>query len=272
MNNYQVIKRALLYIVENSKVQPSLKEIAKHCELSEGHFQRTFTEWAGISPKKFLRVLNIEYAKNILDSGGSIEDATYTIGLSSTSRLHDLFVDIEAMTPAEYKNGGKYLTIEYSFNNCKYGNYLVASTSKGICELIFGEKEETLNQLKTKWPNANLLENLNKEHKKVKDFIENKLDRKDKLKLHIKGTNFQIKVWQALLKIPEGNLKSYSQIASSINTKGFRAVGTAIGDNPIAYIIPCHRVIKNTGVIGNYRWGKATKLAMLGYETGKLKD
>lgn len=272
MSNYQVIKKALLYIAENSKNQPSLKELSEYCHLSEGHFQRIFTEWAGISPKKFLRVLNVEYAKSILNEGGSIEDATYTIGLSSTSRLHDLFVDIEAMTPAEYKNGGRSLTINYSFDNCKYGEYLVASTSKGICELIFKEKKDSLNQLKNKWPNAKLIETLDKRHTAVKDFINNKLESKEKIKLHIKGTNFQIKVWQALLKIPEGNLKSYSQIAKSIKTKGFRAVGTAIGDNPIAYIIPCHRVIKSTGVMGNYRWGKAVKLSMLGYETGKLED
>ncbi len=269
MNEYEQIKKALVYIAENYKSQPSLQELANAVNLNPYQFQKLFTLWAGISPKQFLQYININYAKEILLSNGSITDATYNIGLSGTSRLHDLFVNLTAMTPAEYKNKGKNLKIEYSFNNSKFGSYLVASTKKGICELLFGENKLTLWELNHKWTNANIVEKTNEQHKLVADFINNQLHKGEKIKLHLKGTNFQIKVWEGLLKIPEQQLCSYSQVANSIESNAYRAVGTAIANNPIAYIIPCHRVIKSTGEFGNYRWGKEIKIAMIGLEQVK---
>lgn len=266
MNNYSTIEKALIYIAENFKQQPSLKDIANHVGLSEFHFQKKFTEWAGISPKKFLKYANINHAKQVLSEGGSIVDATYRTGLSGTSRLHDLFVNILAMTPAEYNNGGKNLVIKYSFNTSRFGEYLIASTPKGICEIIFASKNNSLEELTTRWPNAIFKSSRDINHRLVSKFIENKLTREEKITVHIKGTNFQIKVWEALLKIPTGNLTSYGQLATHLNCKSNQAVGTAIGSNHIAYLIPCHRVINVTGVIGEYRWGKEKKLAMLGYE------
>lgn len=265
MNNYSKVEKALFYISENFKHQPSLKEVANQSGLSELQFQKVFTEWAGISPKKFLQCTNINYAKEILRRGESVEDATYRTGLSGTSRLHNIFINILTMTPSEYNNGGRSLIIKYSFNTSKFGDYLVASTSKGICEIIFGDSVNTLKSLRAKWPNA-ILENSKETcHTLVFKFIDSKLT-DEKLTVHIRGTNFQIKVWEALLKIPKGKLSNYGEISKQLNCKAYRAVGYAVGSNPIAYIIPCHRVINSTGVFGNYRWGKERKLAMLGCE------
>jgi AraC family transcriptional regulator, regulatory protein of adaptative response / methylated-DNA-[protein]-cysteine methyltransferase len=266
MDNYKLVEKALIYIADNFKNQPSLSEIAKHCGYSEFHFQKIFTVWAGISPKRFLSVTNVNYAKKILDNGESIETTTNKIGLSSSSRLHDLFVNIVAMTPNEYKNDGKNLVINYSFLSTNFGDALVASTNKGIVEIIFAPKDESLKELKLKWSNARLIEKDLESHKIVRSFINNNLNSESKINLHLKGTNFQIKVWEALLKISSGELKTYADVSKSTGTKGYRAVGTAIGSNHIAFIIPCHRVIKSTGEFGNYRWGKEKKLAMLARE------
>jgi len=269
MNNYQTIEKALIFLSQNFKKQPSLAQVARYVGLSEFHFQKVFTHWAGISPKKFLSYTNINYAKSILNQGGSIADATYETGLSATSRLHDLFVNIQAMTPAEYKNGGKNLVIKYSFNNSKFGKYLIASTQYGICELFFANEFETLKELKRLWPSANLINQKDSSHLLVKNFIDNTINPEEKINLHLKGTNFQIKVWEALLSILSSQITTYANIAKKINTKAYRAVGSAIGDNHISFIIPCHRVIKSTGEFGNYRWGSEKKLAMLGLEATK---
>lgn len=272
MNNYELVEKALKYIAQNFKNQPSLEEIAKHVGVSEFHFQKLFTTWAGISPKRFLTYVNVNYAKSLLLSGEDITNATYKSGLSSTSRLHDHFINIIAMTPSEYKNGGQSLKIIYSFNKSNFGDYLIASTHKGICEILFGNNKDTLKHLKIKWPNALILKGSNINHNLVNKFINNDLKVDQKINTHIKGTNFQIKVWEALLKIPEGNLSTYAEISRKINSKAYRAVGTAIGNNHIAYLIPCHRVIKSTGVFGNYRWGEEKKLAMLGFELSKKSN
>lgn len=272
MNEYKKIEKALIFIAENYKKQPTLKQIAGSVEMNEYNFQKLFTAWAGISPKQFLSFININNAKKLIISGGSLTDATYNIGLSSTSRLHDLFVNITAMTPAEYKNKGANLNIIYSFNLGCFGEYLIASTNKGICDIIFGDNKLTLIELKRKWKNATFTEQSNAQHKLVNDFIENKINKGEKIKLHLKGTNFQLSVWEALLKIPENQLTTYSSIAYKLNSKAYRAVGTAIGNNPIAYIIPCHRVIKSTGEFGNYRWGTQLKIAMIGLENKQQRN
>ncbi|MFP5041691.1 bifunctional transcriptional activator/DNA repair enzyme AdaA [Parasediminibacterium sp. JCM 36343] len=273
MQDYYRIADALGYIKENREKQPSLEEIAAAVHISPFHFQRMFTDWAGVSPKKFLHYISVEYAKEILKKdGASVYDAAYETGLSSTGRLHDLFVNIEGMTPGEYKHSGKGLVIRYSLQNGLFGNYLVASTETGICNVLFyedkpDEVEAELNQL---WSNAIVIKEEDSFHKLVNSFFGNGLSIQNPLTLHLKGTPFQLKVWEALLKIPEGSLQSYSHIASGIaQPTAQRAVGTAIGQNPVGFIIPCHRVIKTVGGIGEYRWGTARKMAMIGWEAAQ---
>lgn len=268
MKNYEIISQAISYLVENHKDQPDLIELASSVRLSPYHFQRVFAQWAGVSPKKFLQYLSIRHAKKILNEEKTLFDASYETGFSSTSRLHDLFVNIEGMTPGEYKNQGENLTIHYSQQDSIFGKYLLASTSKGICNLYFYEDvQKSITELKESWRNAKLIEGTDTEQEKVIQFLnhENPIE---KIRLHLKGTDFQIKIWEALLKIPEAKLVSYSQIAKEIKQENAaRAIGSAVGANPIGYIIPCHRVIKNTGIIGEYRWGSIRKTAMIGYES-----
>ncbi len=270
MHDYYRIAEALNYISKNREQQPSLEAIAEQVHLSPFHFQRLFSDWAGVSPKKFLQYISLEHAKEVLrEKSGSVYDAAYEAGLSGTGRLHDLFVNIEGMTPGQYKNGGENLTIHYSFHECQFGNYLLASTQTGICNILFFEKsaQEVVNELRELWPKARLLESPGQHDAPVKAFFNKSLSADTPLRLHLKGTDFQLKVWEALLKIPEAAMVSYGTIAQSIDKPSAqRAVGTAIGSNPIAYIIPCHRVIKNVGKIGEYRWGRHRKTAMLGWE------
>lgn len=275
MHNYYRIAKAIEFIKENFRNQPNLDEVAKSVYLSPYHFQRIFTEWAGVSPKKFLQFLSIDYAKNILNQRETtLSEAAFESGLSGTGRLHDLFVNIEGMTPGEYKNGGEKLNIKYSFQNSPFGTYLIASTDKGICNLSFIEdKNSSVNGLKGLWYNAKIEEGSDANQSKIKNFFENDFSETEKIKLHLRGTEFQLKVWEALLKIPEGQLSTYSDVAQTVCTvKSSRTVGSAIGNNPVAYIIPCHRVIKKVGGIGEYRWGQTRKIAMIGWEASRLKN
>ena len=265
---YDRIAQAIAYIQQNFQQQPQLDEVAAHIHLSPAHFQRLFTEWVGTSPKKFLQYTSVEYAKNILKQQGSVLDATFETGLSSTSRLHDLFIQIEGMTPAEYKQGGQHLAIHYSFAETLFGEVLIASTYKGICALSFVEDQiEALQQLKSQFPKAQLVEQIDEFQTNALAFFQKDWDQLPEIKLHLKGTDFQLKVWQSLLRIPMGQLSSYGQIAQNIDhTKAVRAVGTAIGSNPVAFLIPCHRVIQSTGLLGGYEWGTLRKTAMIGWE------
>ncbi|XDD50177.1 bifunctional helix-turn-helix domain-containing protein/methylated-DNA--[protein]-cysteine S-methyltransferase [Leptospira sp. WS92.C1] len=275
MDHYKKIASAIQFIQKHSTSQPELEEIAKSVNLSPFHFQRLFTEWAGVSPKQFLQYLTLQNAKSILSKPEStLFDAAFETGLSGTGRLHDLFVKIEGMTPGEYKNGGENLTIRYSFQKSDFGDYLVASTEKGICNLYFYDisKDQILSELYSQWNHAHLVQKQDENQDRVIRFFDKTLTDRDKIKLHMRGTDFQIKVWEALLKIPEGSLSSYSAIANSIEQENAsRAVGTAIGKNPVGYLIPCHRVIKNTGGIGEYRWGSERKAAMIGWERTKTE-
>jgi len=270
--DYYRIEKAIKFLENNILVQPSLEEIAEHVGLSEFHFQRMFKKWAGISPKKFLQFLTIEYTKNILDQTKNIFDATYESGLSSISRLHDLFVNIEAITPAEYKSKGKDLVIYYGHHESLFGKCLIGVTEKGICALYFGNENsdiDTLADLRLRWPNSQIIQ----DQSKTKVYLDQifSVNKKNRINIFLKGTNFQIQVWKALLTIPEGQLLTYEEVARKIkNPKALRAVGTAIGSNPISYLIPCHRVINKIGVVGNYRWGRSRKYAMIGYEAVKL--
>jgi len=274
MNNYYRIAKAIEFIKENFRSQPDLNEVAKNVYLSPHHFQRMFTEWAGVSPKKFLQFMSLDHAKNILNNNAAtLSEAAFETGLSGTGRLHDLFVSIEGMTPGEYKNGGENLNINFSFNESPFGTYLIASTPKGICNLQFIEdKNSAIENLKLQWFSARINESTDSNHDKIKKFFENDLTKADKIKLHLRGTEFQLKVWEALLRIQEGQLSSYFDIANKVCTeKASRAVGSAIGKNPVAYIIPCHRVIKKTGEFGEYRWGQTRKIAMIYRESNKFK-
>ena len=271
MTDYERIQKAIEFIRSNFQQQPDLDAVAKEVYLSPFHFQRLFKDWAGVSPKKFLQYISLQHAKKLLQHR-TVTDAAYETGLSGSSRLHDLFVSIEGMTPGEFKNGGQQLQINYSFAETPFGNIIVASTPKGICHLAFADDEKAaLHELQLQFPKA-------KFHQVVDTIQQNALfiftqDWKDlsKIKLHLKGTPFQIKVWEALLKIPMGNVSTYSGIANSINNpNASRAVGTAIGDNPVAFLIPCHRVIRSTGEFGQYHWGSVRKTAMLGWEVARV--
>ncbi len=269
---YEQIAKALKFLEANFKTQPSLEQIANHLNTSQFHFQRLFSDWAGVSPKKFLQFLNINYAKQILrNEHQTLFNTAFELGLSSTSRLHDLFINIEGMTPAEYKNEGENLSIYFHFEECIFGQYLIGATQKGICFLMFNEsKNEALTELRLQFPKANFIQKQIPIHQTAALVLNNKNLANQPLSLHLKGTDFQIKVWEALLKIPEGNFTTYGKLAQNIeNANASRAVGTAIGSNPIAFIIPCHRVIQSTGKFGQYRWGSERKAAILGWEAAK---
>lgn len=271
--NFTRITQAIDYIKANFKNQPGLDEVAEKVHLSPFHFQKIFTEWAGVSPKKFLQYISLEHAKKILEAGGStLFDAAYETGLSGTGRLHDLFINIEGMTPGEFKNGGENLSINYSFAETPFGSIIAASTHKGICHLDFAEnEEEALLQLKSKFPNAKYRQMTDSIQQDALYAFSHEPHAIEKIKLHLKGTSFQIKVWEALLRIPAGGLCTYGSIARVIDSpKASRAVGSAVGDNPVAFLIPCHRVIQSSGVLGNYHWGSSRKAAMIGWEAAKI--
>ncbi|HXR84889.1 MAG TPA: methylated-DNA--[protein]-cysteine S-methyltransferase [Hanamia sp.] len=271
--NFNRIAEAIDFIQKNFKSQPQLEEVAAEIHLSPFHFQKIFTEWAGTSPKKFLQYITAEYAKKILkENNVSLFETAMETGLSGTSRLHDLFINIEGMTPGEYKNGGQNLRINYSFAESPFGNIIVASTTKGICHIAFADDEtEALNALIQKFPNAHFKQMADLIQQNALFIFTHDWNHLNEIKLHLKGTDFQIKVWETLLKIPMGKLTTYGTIASHIeNPKASRAVGTAIGDNPVAFLIPCHRVIQSTGSFGGYHWGSTRKAAMIGWEAAKL--
>ncbi len=267
---FERIAQAIQYIQKNFKEQPTLDEIAAHIHLSPTHFQKMFSEWAGTSPKKFLQYMSLQYAKGILKQKheNSILDATLETGLSSSSRLHELFIQIEGMTPAEYKNGGKNLSIHYQFAETHFGQILIASTTIGICHLAFFEDRIiALDELITRYPNAEIVEKSDELQSNALKIFSAQNNELSQIKLHLKGTDFQLKVWESLLKIKMGDLRTYGDIAHDIgHPKASRAVGTAIGSNPVAFLIPCHRVIQSTGVLGEYHWGAVRKTAMVAWE------
>jgi AraC family transcriptional regulator, regulatory protein of adaptative response / methylated-DNA-[protein]-cysteine methyltransferase len=271
--NYNRIAAAIEYIHANYTLQPSLQEIAESISLSPHHFQRMFADWAGVSPKKFLQYITIAHAKKILQENSiSLFDTALETGLSGTGRLHDLFIQIEGMTPGEYKNGGENLSINYSFAESPFGNILVASTARGICYMAFAdETDAALTALKMQFPNAGYSQLADRFQQTAMFVFNQDWKEPDKVKLHLKGTPFQIKVWETLLKIPMGKLSTYGSIAKEIDSpKASRAVGSAIGDNPVAFLIPCHRVIQSTGNFGEYHWGSIRKTAMIGWEAAHI--
>lgn len=273
--NFNRIAAAIEYIQQHFKTQPALDEVAREVHVSPYHFQRLFTEWAGASPKKFLQYISIEYAKKLLKQNqATLFETAMDTGLSTTSRLHDLFINIEGMTPGEYKNGGENLIINYSFAESTFGNIIVASTAKGICHLAFADDEiQALNNLRKKFPNASFRQMVDMMQQNALFIFTQDWSKLSKIKLHLKGTFFQLKVWETLLKIPMGQLTTYGNIAKKIQQPtASRAVGTAIGDNPVAFLIPCHRVIQASGIFGGYHWGNARKTAMIGWEAAHAEQ
>jgi AraC family transcriptional regulator of adaptative response/methylated-DNA-[protein]-cysteine methyltransferase len=271
MTNYERIEKAIVYLKENFREQPDLEDVAGHVYLSSFHFQRLFKEWAGVSPKKFLQFLSVEYAKGLLKQNLPLADVSFETGLSGTGRLHDLFIGIEGMTPGEFKNGGEALQIHVSFAETPFADIIIASTGKGICHLAFvNDHREGFAVLASVFPKAVIVQKTDIMQQDALRFFSGDWKDLRKIKLHLKGTPFQLKVWQTLLHIPMGNISTYAGIAHHIDhPKASRAVGTAIGSNPVAFLIPCHRVIKSTGITGDYHWGSARKTAILGWEAAR---
>jgi len=270
--NYNRIAAAISYIQANFKTQPQLEEVAQQAHMSPFHFQKMFTDWAGVSPKKFLQYITVAHAKKMLQNEqATMFDTAIETGLSGTGRLHDLFVNIEGMTPGEYKNGGEHLTINYSFAESPFGNILVASTPVGICHISYADNEQiAFDGLQQTFPNATHKQIADLAQQNVLYFFTHDWSKLHQIKLHLKGTAFQLKVWESLLKIPMGQLSTYGTIAKSIQQpNASRAVGTAIGSNPVAFLIPCHRVIQSSGIFGSYHWGSIRKTAMIGWEAAK---
>jgi len=273
-NDYQRIEQAIRFLEANYHTQPSLDEIASSVHLSKYHFQRLFKRWAGISPTQFLQYLTIEYAKQRLQESQSVLDAALDAGLSSPSRLHDLFVSFEAVTPGEYRQQGSGLDITYGFHDSPFGTCLVATTQRGICGLQFVEHHDSalvLQALHDRWPQARFAEKPDETQPLVdRVFAPVPADQSRPFHLLLKGTNFQVNVWQALLNIPRGGLASYGTVATYLGKpSASRAVASAIAHNPIGYLIPCHRVISSTGKIHGYQWGATRKKALLGWEASR---
>ncbi|MGO1520487.1 MAG: bifunctional transcriptional activator/DNA repair enzyme AdaA [Sphingobacterium sp.] len=270
--NYSRVASAIEYIRGNFKKRPNLEDVANHVNMSPFHFQRMFTDWAGTSPKKFLQFIQITFAKKLLkEQNLSIFDAHLEAGLGSTSRLHDLFIQIEGMSPAVFKKSGKGLAILYSFHDTPFGTCLVASTPIGICYLAFVDNPlDGIQDLKHQFSNAEILPSEIQIHREAVSILSDPYSDIGSIKLHLKGSTFQLKVWEALLQIPPGQICTYGQIAKEIGQpNASRAVGTAIGQNLVGFLIPCHRVIQSGGELGGYRWSTTRKTAILGWEYSK---
>jgi AraC family transcriptional regulator of adaptative response/methylated-DNA-[protein]-cysteine methyltransferase len=268
---YERMAEAIAFMRQHHRSQPDLKTIAQAVHLSEYHFQRVFTQWAGISPKRFLQYLTVEYAKGRIAETENLLSLTAEAGLSSPGRLHDLFVSLEAMSPGEYKAAGAGLSIRYGLHETPFGQCLIARTDRGICTLQFVEMEArpvTVEaRLRDQWPAADLVWDPATTAELSDRIFQPRQSPVGPLVLHVKGTNFQIQVWRALLTIPFGGMTTYQGLATEIGRPtAARAIGNAVGRNPIGYLIPCHRVIRGSGELGGYRWGLARKTAMLGWE------
>jgi AraC family transcriptional regulator of adaptative response/methylated-DNA-[protein]-cysteine methyltransferase len=269
--HYQTVASAITFLSEHQLEQPGLKQLASHVGMSESHLQRVFSEWAGVSPKQFLQFLTKQDAKRRLQQH-SVLDAALDSGLSGSSRLHDLLVQTESVTPGEYRKLGDGLTLSYGVHPTQFGHCLVAATPRGVCKLAFFDDQDQklglVKELQTEWPEAVLVADQNATAVYVdRIFAQSNSQQNQPLRVLLKGSPFQIQVWEALLSIPDGQLCSYQQLAESINKPtASRAVASAVASNRVGYLIPCHRVIRSTGALNNYRWGEQRKAAIIGWE------
>lgn len=271
--NYERIATAIDYLSTHFREQPELDEVAAQVHLSPFHFQRLFTDWAGVSPKKFLQYLTTEYLKSRIQDSANMMEAAEWAGLSSQSRVYDLFVTIEGVTPQEYRQGGQGLLIHYGYHDTPFGKCFIAVTGRGICGLSFveeGAEAAVLDEFRERWAFARIQPDQEATAAYIRRIFREDAGPAEKLHLLVQGTNFQVKVWQALLQIPSGALTTYQQIARSIGQPtASRAVGNAVGQNPVAWLIPCHRVIRGEGAFGGYQWGPNRKKAIIGWEMAR---
>ncbi|QQD16866.1 methylated-DNA--[protein]-cysteine S-methyltransferase [Spongiibacter nanhainus] len=274
MSDYQRMAKAIDYLVRHRQRQPSLEDVAQYVHLSPSHFQRQFQRWVGVSPKRYLQALTVSDAKALLARSTPTLAVADQLGLSSASRLYDHFIQLEAMTPGEYQRGGEGLHIQYSLHDTPFGQALLASTQRGLCCFNFIDSDDEVPQqtLQAQWPKAGIVAGL-ANHQAIVDALFSTAGKPDSpLSLHVRGTNFQIQVWRALLRIPAGSLSTYRQVAQAINRPtASRAVGQAIGANPVGLLIPCHRVIRESGELGGYRWGLERKQALLCLEEAQTQ-
>ncbi|UCG87459.1 MAG: methylated-DNA--[protein]-cysteine S-methyltransferase [Gemmatimonadota bacterium] len=270
-HDYERVEQAVRFIEQNFRSQPSLREVAGAVGLSDYHFQRLFKRWVGISPKRFLQFLTVGHAKGLLRNGKSVLQTSYDAGLSGPSRLHDLFVSVDAVTPGEFKAQGRGLAISFGFHETPFGQCFIAATERGVTNLEFGGGRGAVTRLGRTWSAAKLKQDRRLTGRLVQQIFASDRDSPASITLYLKGTNFQLKVWQALLEIPSGHVASYQDVARAIDSPGAeRAVGNAVGSNPVAFVIPCHRVIRKSGAFGDYRWGRVRKKAILGWEAARL--
>jgi len=271
-SDYQRIEQAIHFLEANFRAQPRLEDIARHVGLSEFHFQRLFRRWAGISPKRFLQFLTADYARELLQRSHNVLDATGEAGLSSGGRLHDLMVNLHAVTPGEFGRGGAGLIIRYGFAATPFGECLLALTDRGICSLSFldhSNRKRAVAELKRQWPRATLRQT-KREIQALAQRLFTPVHRGAPLPLLVRGTNLQVKVWEALIRLPPGAVMSYEALAAGIGApRAVRAVASAVARNPIGWLIPCHRVIRKSGAFGEYHWGEARKKAMFAWEAAR---
>lgn len=274
--NYRRIERAIGFLTDNFKSQPDLDEIAKQVHMSPFYFQRLFMDWVGISPKKFLQYLTLDYLRDKIRETANVMEAAEIAGLSSQSRVYDLFVNIEGVTPDQFKRAGKGLEIFYGYHASPFGMCFIAVAEKSICSLRFIDEERKRDEYELfseQWHFASLVHKPDFTQAYVKKIFQFHKDRPDSMNLLVQGSNFQLKVWEALLKIPFGSVATFQQIADSIDQpNSARAVGSAVVSNPILYLIPCHRIIFKDGTVGDYHWGKVRKQAMIGWEMAKNEE
>lgn len=277
--DYERIAKAIAFIRDNARQQPSIEQIASHVGLSPWHFQREFRSWAGVSPKRFLEFLTVQHAKELLDKSASVLDTALDLGLSGPGRLHDQFISVEAVTPGQYKRFGNGLQIRYGVHPCPFGLMFLAETGKGLCELAFGTEEmlgKEAQDLVKRWPAAQVFHDPEYTAPTAERLFNPGNRGQDGqntgFQLFVKGTNFQVNVWRALLRIPEGSLISYKQLAQVTGKPAaVRATASAVGANPVSYLIPCHRVLRSTGELGGYHWGLERKRAMIAWDSARAE-
>jgi AraC family transcriptional regulator of adaptative response/methylated-DNA-[protein]-cysteine methyltransferase len=273
--DYEIVRRAIAFVSEHWRAQPEIEAIAAAAGVSAGDLHHLFRRWAGITPKAFLQALTLDSARKLLRDSASVLDATYEVGLSGPGRLHDLFVTHEAMSPGEWKSGGEGLTISYGFHPSTFGIALIMATPRGLAGLAFGdpgEEKSMLDDMRRRWTKAIYVEDKSITTPLAARIFDNRLWRPDRpLRIVMIGTDFEVRVWETLLGIPMGKCATYSDIASKIGRpKASRAVGAAVGKNPMSFVVPCHRVLGRSGDITGYHWGVTRKRAMLGWEAGQV--